>query len=300
MSFADFEIKRFQAADGAEIKYVDAGRGKAILYIMGFGSSIESQVAFIEAMKEKGRIIAFDQRAFGMTPAVGELGIHQSAWDARDLLEYLGLENVTMFGYSMGAAVIFSYVRQFGTERLSKVILGDMSPKLINEGDWKLGLYQGWYTREMFENDLEVIRTDYKRFALIVAEELLFRNNPENIRDFTGTSDQIRARILAKRNDLIAQVLIQGMVDISEEHARANYYYWETMAGSDFRDVLPKIDVQTLIMYADPGSGYCPATAEYMHKQIPNAELMPIYGCTHMAAAESPDQWRSSIIKFAY
>lgn len=300
MSFADFEIKRFQAADGAEIKYVDAGRGKAILYIMGFGSSIESQAAFIEAMKEKGRIIAFDQRAFGMTPAVGELGIHQSARDARDLLEYLELENVTMFGYSMGAAVIFSYIRQFGTQCLSKVILGDMSPKLINEGDWKLGLYQGWYTREMFENDLEVIRTDYKRFALIVAEGLLFKNDPENIRDFTGTSDQIRARILAKRNDPIAQALIQGMVDISEEHARANYYYWETMAGSDFRDVLPKIDVQTLIMYADPGSGYCPATAEYMHKQIPNAEMMPICGCTHMAAAESPDQWRSSIIKFAY
>lgn len=300
MSFSDFDIKTFRAEDGAEIKYVDMGTGKPMLYIMGFGSSIESQALFIEAMQEKGRIIAFDQRAFGLTQAVGEMGIHQSARDAKALIEYLALENVTLFGYSMGAAATFSYVNQFGTEHLAKIILGDMSPKLINEGDWKNGLYQGWYTREMYEKDLELLCTDYKRFALIVAEGLLFQNYPDNERDFTGTAEEIRMRILAKRNDLIAQVLIQGMVDVTEEHAKANYYYWKTMAGADFRGVLPKIDVPTTIMYAVPGSGYTPATAEYMKAQIPNAILMPMFDCTHMAAAESPKQWRGCIVDFAY
>ncbi len=300
MSFADFDIQSFQAEDGAQIRYVDAGSGKPMMYMMGFGSSIESQALFIEAMQEKGRIIAFDQRAFGMTPAAGEMGIHQSARDARALMKHLGLEDLTMFGYSMGAAVIFSYVCQFGTDGLSRVILGDMSPKLINEGDWHYGLYQGWYTREMFENDLILMKTNYKRFALIVAEGLLFQNDPENVRDFSGTADEIRARILERRNDLIAQTLIQGMVDVSEEHARANYDYWSTMAGSDFRAVLPLINVPTMIMYADPGSGYSPATAEYMQSRIPDAVLMPMYDCTHMAAAESPKQWRGCIAKFAY
>ena len=98
----------------------------------------------------------------------------------------------------------------------------------------------------MFNKDLELIHTDYKRFALMVAEGLLFKNYPENVRDFSGTAEEIRKRILDKRNDLIAQALIQGMVDIGEEHAKANYYYWETMAGSDFRDVLSKIDVPTM------------------------------------------------------
>lgn len=300
MSFSDFKIETFHGDDGAEIRYVDVGSGKVMLYIMGFGSSIESQAPFIEAMQEKGRIIAFDQRAFGMTPAFGEMGIHQSARDAKALLKLLKLEEVTLFGYSMGAAVIFSFVNQFGTDGLSGIILGDMSPKLINEGDWKLGLYQGWYTREMFNKDLELIHTDYKRFALMVAEGLLFKNYPENVRDFSGTAEEIRKRILDKRNDLIAQALIQGMVDIGEEHAKANYYYWETMAGSDFRDVLSKIDVPTIILYANPGSGYCPATAEYMESQIPGAVRIPIYGCTHMAAAESPAQWRGCIVEFAY
>ena len=57
MSFTDFEIRTFHAADGAGIQYVDVGSGKAMIYIMGFGSSIESQAAYIEAMQEKGRIM---------------------------------------------------------------------------------------------------------------------------------------------------------------------------------------------------------------------------------------------------
>lgn len=300
MTFEEFNIKTFYAEDGAEIKYVDMGSGKPLMYIMGFGSNIESQALFIDAMQEKGRIIAFDQRSFGLTKAQGEMGVHQSARDAKALIEHLGLEDVTLFGYSMGAAATFSYVRQFGTQHLAKIILGDMSPKLINEDDWKLGLYQGWYTREMFDQDLKMIRENYKRFAIIVAEGLLFQNSPEVERDFTGTQEEIRERILSKRNDITAQVLIQGMVDVTEEHAKANYYYWETMAGSDFRDVLPRIDVPTYILYAVPGSAYCPETAEYMAEQIPNAKLMPMFDCTHMAAAESPKQWRGCIVQVAY
>lgn len=300
MSFTDFQIKTFLAKDGVELKYVDVGEGRPMVYVYGFGSSIESQTPFIEAMQGRGRVIVFDQRAFGMSPAAGEMGVHQSARDAKAIIEHLGLENVVLYGYSMGAAVCFSFVWQFGTAGLSKIILGDMSPKLINEDGWKLGLYQGWYTRGMFEEDLRLINSDYKRFALILSEGLLYPKNPEDPRDFTGTSDEIRARILERRNDLIAQVLLKGMVDINEEHIRANYHYWETMAGSDFRDVLPKIDVPTALLYADPGSGYCPATAEYIGTQVPNIQLFPMYGCTHMAASESPSQWRGTVAKFAF
>lgn len=300
MSHLGFHIQTFQAEDGAELSYVDVGSGQPMIYVCGFGSTIESQASFIEEMSSKGRILVFDQRAFGMTPAAGEMGIHRTARDVRALMLHLNLASVILYGYSMGAAAAFSYVRQFGTDRISKIILGDMSPKLINEDGWNLGLYQGHYTREMYERDLEWIRSDYKRFALLVAEGLLFPNTPEGPRDFTGCADEIRSRILRRRSDLIAQTLIKGMVDITPEHMAANYHYWFTMAGEDFRDVLPEIDVPVLILYADPGSGYCPGTAKYMGEQIPHAELMPVYGCTHMAASENPMQWRGAIAAFAF
>ena len=296
----EFAVRSFNAYDGAEIRYVDEGKGVPMIYVCGFGSTIESQASFIEAMRSEGRIIVFDQRAFGMTPAAGEMGIHQSARDVRALMAHLDLSEAVLYGYSMGAAVTFSYVEQFGTKGISRIILGDMSPKLINEDGWDLGLYQGHYTREMYQEDRKLIGADYKRFALMVAEGLLFPSTPNNRPNRTGTADEIRKRILDRRNDLIVQALFNGMVDITNEHMQANYYYWSTMAGADFRGVLPKIDVPVMILYADPGSGYRPATAAYMKAQIPDAALMPLYGCTHMAAAENPKQWRGCVAAFAY
>ena len=149
-------IKTFTAPDGAEIKYVDEGQGVPFLFIYGMGSSVTSQDLFIKFMREHCRMIVFDQRGYGFTKAQGEIGIHQSARDAKALMEYLGIDKYILMGYSMGAAVVFSYVQQFGTGNLIKVLTGDMSPKLINEGDWKLGLYQGHYTREMYEEDLNI------------------------------------------------------------------------------------------------------------------------------------------------
>lgn len=295
-----FSKKSFRGFDGAEICYVDVGSGQPMIYVCGFGSTIESQAPFIDAMQRIGRIIVFDQRAFGMTPAAGEMGIHQSARDVRALIESLNLHDVVLYGYSMGAAVTFSYVAQYGTDRLSKIILGDMSPKLINEDGWTLGLYQGRYTREMYGEDLTLLRTDYKRFALRVAEGLLFSDSASYICRPLESEDKMRAHILERRNDAIAQILLQGMVDITKEHMAANYHYWSTMAGADFRNVLPLIDVPVMILYADPGSGYHPAAAAYMKEQIPDAALMPMYGCTHMAASENPMQWRGCVAAFAY
>lgn len=222
MSSLTFQTRIFRGFDGAELHYVDVGSGQPMIYVCGFGSSIESQAPFIEAMQHHGRIIVFDQRAFGITPAAGEMGIHQSARDVKALIEHLDLNDVVLYGYSMGAAVTFSYVAQFGTDRLSRIILGDMSPKLINENGWDLGLYQGHYTREMYEEDLDLIHSDYKRFALRVAEGLLFPNSASNVCRPLGSADELRMRILNRRHDLIAQVLIKGMVDITPDHMAAN------------------------------------------------------------------------------
>jgi non-heme chloroperoxidase len=293
------DIRSFQAYDGAEIKYVDVGQGTPVVYIYGIGSSIASSEPFIDAMKNHCRFIVFDQRSFGITPAAGEIGIHQSARDASALIEHLGLEDVILFGYSMGAACVFSYIRQFGCKHLKKVIIGDMSPKLINEDGWNLGLYQGHYTREMYQADLELIKTDYRRFALILTEQLMFKSHAEEPRDFSGNSEEIYARIQSKEhNPLVLQALMAGLVDVQEEHQEQIYHYWETMAGADFRDILKDITVPTALLHADPGSGYQPATAAYMKAQIPDATMMPVENCSHMAAVENPTRFRQYLFDF--
>lgn len=294
-------INTFVAKDGTEIKYVDEGKDKekTLLFVYGMGSSIASQTPFVKLMSSYCRVIVFDQRGYGLTEGRGEMGIHQSARDAKALMEYLSIDKYYILGYSMGAAVVFSYISQFGCGNLEKVILGDMSPKLINEDGWNYGLYQGHYTRAMNEKDLELIKTDYTRVALYLAEQLIFKNTPDQERTPFSSAEEIRARILAREhNPLIVKALFDGLVDLPEDQVNYIYHYWATMANADFRGMLKDITVPTAIIYADPGSGYTPGTAEYMHEQIPDSILCPMYDCSHMAAAENAPVYIKYLLDF--
>ena len=227
----EFERSIFTAPDGAEIKYIDVGNGPVLLYVYGMGSSITSATALVTALKEHYRVIVFDQRRYGDTAPVGNMGIHQPAKDAKAIMEHLGIDKYAIFGYSMGAAVVFSYIEQFGCGCLERVILGDMSPKLINEGGWNLGLLQGHYTRGMYEADLDIIRNDYRRFSMYLTEQLMFKHTPDQEREPYTSAEETEARIMAKEhNPLIRQALFAGMVDLPEEKAAAVYHYWITMA----------------------------------------------------------------------
>lgn len=295
----ELEMKIFMAPDGAEIKYADVGSGPVLLYVYGMGSSIASATPLVTTLSEHHRVIVFDQRGYGVTAAVGDVGIHQSARDAKAIMENLGIEKYIIFGYSMGAAVVFSYVQQFGCGNLEKIILGDMSPKLINEDGWNLGLLQGHYTRAMYEADLDIIRTDYRRFSVYLTEQLMFKHTPDQEREPYTSAEETEARIMAKEhNPLIRQALYNGMVDLPKEKSDAVYKYWITMASADFRSILKDISVPTAIIYADPGSGYCPGTAEYMRSQIPNATMCPMPDCSHMAASENAPLFIKYLLDF--
>ena len=63
------------------------------------------------------------------------------------MIEGLSLSNITLLGWSMGAGAVFNYVRLYGCEKLKQIILCDMTPKQLNDADWKLDLYQGKFTR---------------------------------------------------------------------------------------------------------------------------------------------------------
>ena len=53
----------------------------------------------------------------------------------------------------MGAGVVFNYIRLYGCSALKQIILCDMTPKQLNDEEWKLGLYKGRYTRQDMEQE---------------------------------------------------------------------------------------------------------------------------------------------------
>ena len=100
------ETKRAPAGD-IDIAYQVFGDGQPLLLIIGLGAVKELWTReFIEPLARRFRVIAFDNRGVGETPAGSrEFSISQFAEDSFNLLNALGIEAAHLLGYSMGGYV---------------------------------------------------------------------------------------------------------------------------------------------------------------------------------------------------
>lgn len=100
------ETKRARAGD-IDIAYQVFGDGHPLLLIIGLGAVKELWTrAFTEPLSERFKVIAFDNRGMGETPAgTRSFSISQFASDALNLLTALGIESAHLLGYSMGGYI---------------------------------------------------------------------------------------------------------------------------------------------------------------------------------------------------
>lgn len=146
----------FTLKDGQKLYYEDKGQGTETLIMMhGWSSTHDIYVQPTESLQEKARCIIYDHRGHGKSKEAnsGSPTLETLANDLNELIQGLSLGNITLLGWSMGAAVVMNYVRLYGCDELKRIILCDMTPKQLNDEEWKLGLYQGKYTKEDMERE---------------------------------------------------------------------------------------------------------------------------------------------------
>lgn len=289
----------FVASDGGIISYLDIGEGIPFLWIHGWGGDALTQLPLLKGLTTQGfRCLCFDQRGCGQSPATPNLGIPRSAQDIKELLEHLGIEDAVVLGYSMGGAVLFYYLQEYGSEHLSKIIIGDMSPKPLNDDTWDLGLYQGWYTKEQFDRDLYHMEHDYKAFSVFFAEQTIFPHTPDEVRTF-GSGPEFERAVREKAARLGKSELLEHLISAPNGNREANRIYWESCDSRDYRPALRRINVPTGLFFAHPGSLYNPKLADWLARQIPDTTTHIFYGCTHLASGEKPLEFIQAIADFA-
>jgi pimeloyl-ACP methyl ester carboxylesterase len=130
--------------DGVRLAYDDEGTGAPVVLIAGFKAPRTSWLFQRDALLAHGyRVIALDRRSHGDS-AEGPAGGNTMARHGQDLNEVLtalDLRDAIAVGGSQGASTIWSYVRQFGTERIRAAIAVDQTPKMLNSDDWPYGFY---------------------------------------------------------------------------------------------------------------------------------------------------------------
>ena len=70
------------------------------------------------------------------------------------------------------------------------------------------------------------------------------------------------------------------------------------MAEADLRDVLPRIDVPTLLVYGELDVRSPLVIAEELAAQIPGSKLVVIPGVGHMVDMEAPDRLDAEFRRF--
>ena len=143
----------FRTDDNANLYYDAFGQGEhTLLFIHGWLDSGESFRRAAGALSRQCRIIVYDQRGHGRSDAPAEgYNMTRLASDLRCLIELLELQNLTLVGYSMGAHVVYEYIRLFGEDGLDKLVITAMSPCLVNEKRPELSLGGGLTWRGALE-----------------------------------------------------------------------------------------------------------------------------------------------------
>lgn len=254
----------FEASDGVKLFYKQQGEGNTIVLVHGWSADHTAFDQSFDELSKNYQVISVDLRGHGSSdrPEKG-LSLKRFATDLEELMEHLNLQDVTLVGHSMGGSTIFEYVRYFGVHRLKSVSIFDMTPKLVNEGDWNFGLYHGKYTREDSLNDLTVINEDFSEFA----------------------KPFFKIAVPYLTDDLMNEQL-ELVINNNTPHILSAM--WHAMAVADFRDVLPNITVPTQIVYGEKSTLYSKETADYLASKIPQAKVVPFENCTHLLVVENP------------
>jgi len=130
---------------GTTLRYIDGGRGTAVVFLHGLGASMYAWRKNLEPVAAAGyRVIAFDNRGFGFSnkPATG----YDNASYARltvALLDSLHLPDAVLIGHSMGGAIVAEVAiahpeRVRGLVLIGSAGLGAREPPLFRVGRWPL------------------------------------------------------------------------------------------------------------------------------------------------------------------
>lgn len=125
----------FTTSDGLQIYYEDTGSGQPLLCLAGLTRNCRDFDHIAPHLRDT-RLISMDCRGRGQSqydPNWANYNLLREAQDVIELLDYLGLEKVTVLGTSRGGLIAMMLAAGHA-DRLAGVILNDVGPVLSADG----------------------------------------------------------------------------------------------------------------------------------------------------------------------
>ena len=258
-----------RTVQGVTLSYEEAGRGTPVALVHGFPLNRSMWEPQLGILRERARVIVPDLRGFGASDAgpPGPLTMAQHADDLAGLLDVLGIhEPVVVCGLSMGGYVSFPFWARHRS-RVAGLVLADTraTPDGAEERERRLAMAD------------EVERTHSPQPAIDLMLPRLFA---PTLWHGAPVRETLRA--------MIASTPVRGIADGARVLA----------ARPDSLDLLPSIDVPTLVLVGEHDLITPPADAQRMLGRLPNARLEIIAQAGHMANYENTDEFNAALGRF--
>ena len=245
-------LESITANDGTILRFTDTGTGPVLILVSGWSQSAAEYTKQVEHFSASHRVIAYDHRGHGQSdrPDFG-FRVSRLAADLNDLIVALDLTDVALLGHSMGCSVIWCYWDLYGGDRVARLILVDQPSTLVTSPAWEDGVGAGlgaiFAPVHTFELAAGLAGEEGEKVSLGLLASMWSAEMPEGDRAWIAEQNLNLPRHLA------AELLI--------DHA-----------FSDWRDVLPRLTVPTLVIGGElsliPTQGISTVAA-----QTPGADL---------------------------
>ncbi|MEU6974007.1 alpha/beta hydrolase [Kitasatospora aureofaciens] len=267
--------------DGVRLSYRDSGGdGVPLVLLHGWGQTQDMFRHQYEALAPGRRVVTVDFRGHGRSgkPRHG-YRIARLAHDVLGLVDHLGLDTFDALGWSMGASVWWSFIDQHGTGRIRRFVVIDQ-PAAVAAVPWMAPAEQ----RES--------GAIFDVAGLLALGAALAGPDGAEVREgfvrsmFGGDTDP----------DLLAFVT----EEIRATPAYAGVPLLFDHCAQDWRDVLDRIDVPTLVLGCE-GSHVDPVSQRFIAERIPGARLHVFpasIASSHFPFLENPGEFNAVVEDF--
>ncbi|MEO6059118.1 MAG: alpha/beta hydrolase [Candidatus Limnocylindria bacterium] len=251
---------------GLRVAYERKGAGPPLVLLHGFVGDSREWRPQIDALSDAFTVVAWDAPGSGRSSDPPEsFRMADYADCLAGLVQALHLGRPHVVGLSFGGALALELYRRHPGVPSSLVLAS---------------AYAGW------TGSLAPEARDQRLAATLETADL-----PSD--EFVG------AMIGGMFSETAAPQAVDGFAAIMAEfHPSGFRTMARALAEADLRDVLPHIEVPTLLLYGDRDVRAPLAVAEDLHSAIPNSRLVVLPGVGHMSSVESAQQFTAEVRGF--
>jgi pimeloyl-ACP methyl ester carboxylesterase len=262
---ASAELHRAEL-DGHSVAYRYAGEGPPLVLLHGFLCDSRCWRRQLAGLSEHFRIVAWDAPGAGSSSDPPDpFTITDWAQCLAQFLDTVGIERAQVLGLSWGGILAQEFYRLY-PDRVPALILCDTYP------GWKGSLSESVCEKRLERCFLE---------SSLPPEEFVPRWVPEFFTE--GASHELKEEMSAV---------------VSDFHPLGFRLMAKSSADTDTSDLLPNIEVPTLLLWGDDDRRSPTNIAEQLRDAIPNAELTVIANAGHVSNMEQPEEFNSQVRRF--